>query len=131
MSIKKIHVLLVEDTVIAGIAGSAVLEDLGCEVTLVSTGRQAIEKTQQAPQPYDLILMDLGLPDVDALTVTENILANYKLHKKTPPPIIALTAYAQESLQADCMKAGMVDFLAKPLTKDIAQTILNKVLGHE
>ena len=71
--------------------------------------------------------MDLGLPDVDALTVTENILANYKQHKKTPPPIIALTAYAQESLQVDCIKAGMSDFLAKPLTKDIAQNLIKKL----
>ncbi len=130
MSTKKIHVLIVEDAVIAGVAESTVLENLGCKVTLASTGREAIEKTQHAP-PYDLILMDLGLPDVDALTVTENILAHYKQHKKTPPPITALTAYAQESIQAECMKAGMSDFLAKPLTEAVARRILDKVWVHE
>lgn len=123
MSTKRIHILLVEDAAIAGLAASALLEELGCEVTLADTGRKAIEKTQQG-ESYDLILMDLGLPDVDALTVTENILANYKQHKKTPPPMIALTAYAHDSLQTECAKAGMLDFLAKPLTKDIAQKLL-------
>lgn len=127
MSTKKVHILLVEDAVIAGVAESTVLEELGCEVTLAVTGREAIEKTQQA-QAYDLILMDLGLPDVDALTVTENILAHYAQHKKNPPPIVALTAYAQESLHTECIKAGMSDFLAKPLTETIARALLDKVL---
>lgn len=125
MSAINIHVLLVEDTVVAQIAQAALLEDLGCTVTLASTGREAIEKTQQG-QNYDIIFMDLGLPDVDALTVTENILANYETHRKTPPPIIALTAHAYESLKSQCLSAGMSDFLAKPLTPDVAQAMLEK-----
>ena len=125
MSTRKAHILLVEDAVVAGIAESTVLEHLGCSVTLASTGREAIKKTEHA-QHYDLILMDLGLPDVDALTVTENILANYEQHDETPPPIIALTAYAYDSLNAQCRQAGMSDFLAKPLTEDVARTLLKK-----
>lgn len=125
MSTKEIHVLLVEDAVIAQIAQTNVLEDLGCRVTLASTGKEAIAKTLQA-QHYDLIFLDLGLPDVDALTVTENILANYKCLQKTPPPIIALTAHAHENFHQQCLQAGMSTFLAKPLTAELARTLLEK-----
>ena len=121
----RMRILIVEDVLVAQIAEATVLENLGYDVTVASTGREAIEKTRQA-EDYNLILLDLGLPDVDALTVTENILANYKQHQKTPPAIIALTAYAEESFRAECMKAGMSDFLAKPLTEDIARTLLEK-----
>ena len=124
------RILVVEDVVIAQIAEATVLENLGYDVTVASTGREAIEKTAEA-QDYNLIFMDLGLPDVDALTVTENILANYKQHNRTPPAIIALTAYAHASLQAECLKAGMSDFLAKPLTEEIARTLLTKYSRHE
>lgn len=125
MDIHLKRILVVEDTIVAQIAETNVLEELNCLVTLANTGREAIEKTNQA-QDYDLILMDLGLPDVDSLTVTENILANYARHKKSPPPIIALTAHDCTSLQAHCMNAGMADFLAKPLTKDVAKMLLEK-----
>ncbi len=119
------RILVVEDVLVAQIAEVTVLENLGYDVTVTSTGREAIEKTNQA-QAYDVILLDLGLPDVDALTVTENILANYKLHYKTPPAIIALTAYTEEGFRAECMKAGMSDFLAKPLTEKVARALLEK-----
>lgn len=119
------RILVVEDALIAQLAEATVLENLGYDVAVASTGREAIDKTNQA-QAYDVILLDLGLPDVDALTVTESILANYQLHYKTPPAIIALTAYAEESFRAECMRAGMSDFLAKPLTEDIARSLLEK-----
>lgn len=120
------RILVVEDAVIAQIAESAVLENLGYDVTVASTGREALQKTSQA-QDYEVILLDLGLPDIDALTVTENILANYKQHHKTPPAIIALTAYAEENFRAECLKAGMSDFLAKPLTEEIARKLMTLV----
>lgn len=119
------HILLIEDALIASVAESAVLEELGCTITLAFTGREAIEKTLQA-QDYMLILMDLGLPDLDALTVTESIVINYARHNKTPPPIVALTAHAYESLHVQCMEAGMSDFLAKPLTTAMARALLEK-----
>jgi two-component system aerobic respiration control sensor histidine kinase ArcB len=125
MDIHLKRILVVEDTLIAQIAETNVLEELNCLVTLANTGREAIDKTNQG-QDYDLILMDLGLPDVDSLTVTENIIANYARHKKSPPPIIALTAHDCTSLKTHCMNAGMSDFLAKPLTKDVAKMLLEK-----
>lgn len=120
-----LRVLVIEDTLVAQIAEAMVLENLGCQVDLANTGREAIAKTSQAPN-YDLIFLDLGLPDVDALTVTENILRNYTQQAKNAPPIVALTAHAYASLQEECAKAGMSDFLAKPLTDDIARTLLER-----
>jgi CheY-like chemotaxis protein len=119
------RILVIEDTIIAQIAEATMLENLGCKVDVANTGKEAIEKTNQA-QEYDVIFLDLGLPDVDALTVTENILTNYANKTKSAPPIIALTAHAYDSLRKECLKAGMSDFLAKPLTEDIARALLVK-----
>lgn len=124
---KQPHVLVIEDTVIAQVAESAVLEELGCSVTLATTGKEAIQKTEHTPH-YDIILLDLGLPDIDALTVMENITISYQKANKKSPPVIALTAYADKSLHAQCTKAGMVDFLAKPLTPAMARHLLQKYL---
>lgn len=121
------HVFLVEDAVIAQVAEAAVFEELGCKVTLASTGREAIQQTREAPD-YDLILLDLGLPDVDPLTVMESIFTHYDQLNKKPPPVIALTAFADKSFQAQCIQAGMTDFLAKPLTPALARTVLRKYL---
>ena len=125
MSIYSMRILVVEDTIIAQIAEATMLENLGCNVEVANTGREAIEKTSQA-QDYDMIFLDLGLPDVDALTVTENIQTNYTKKAKQAPPIIALTAHAYDSLREECLKAGMSNFLAKPLTEDVAHTLLEQ-----
>lgn len=117
------RILVIEDAIVAQMAEVMLLESLGCDVETASTGREAIIKTHQA-QDYDLIFLDLGLPDIDALTVTEAIRTNYAKQAKKAPPIIALTAHAYESLQEECQRAGMSDFLAKPLTQDIAEKLL-------
>lgn len=125
MPISLMRILVVEDAVIAQIAEATVLESLDCHVDMANTGKEAIIKTNAAPD-YDLIFMDLGLPDVDALTVTEYISKNYEQQNKKTPPIVALTAHPYASLQEDCVKAGMSDFIAKPLTEDVARNLLEK-----
>ncbi len=125
MPIKSSRILVVEDTVIAQIAEANVLENLGYQVDMANGGYSAIEKTRNA-ENYDMIFLDLGLPDVDALTVTENILENYHQKGITAPPILALTAHAYNSLREECLRAGMSDFLAKPLTEEMAKAMLEK-----
>jgi CheY-like chemotaxis protein len=121
----KIHrVLLVEDSPIAQACAISLLESLGCHVSLAENGRSAIDIA--GADLFDLILMDLGLPDVDVLTVTETIQENNKNLNRITPPIIAITAYHDKNIEARCYEAGMQEFMMKPLTLSKAQSILER-----
>lgn len=117
-------VLVVEDSPIAQSSAVSLLESLGCHVRLAENGRQAINIARQAT--FDLILMDLGLPDVDVLTVLETIQAHYQEHKKIMPPVIAITAYHDNNIKARSFEAGMQAFMMKPLTLSKAKDILER-----
>lgn len=120
-------VLLVEDMPIAQKAAGLCLTAFGCTVDIAATGREALALFSQ--QRYTLILMDLGLPDMDGITVTDTIRRMEASEDKRPTPIIALTAHEAEDIRASCLEAGMNDFLIKPLTRAKAQAILEKY-GH-
>jgi two-component system, OmpR family, aerobic respiration control sensor histidine kinase ArcB len=115
-------VLLVEDIKVALIFATHILTALGCEVDTAETGMQAIEQVNK--NFYDLIFMDLGLPDTDGLAVTQ--LIREKKDEKSHIPIIALTAHDTEEDKEKCLKAQMEDFIAKPLTPEKAKYVLEK-----
>jgi CheY-like chemotaxis protein len=113
------NVLVVEDIDTAQVAALAILESLHCRVTLAGTGQQAIARATETP--FDAIFMDLGLPDVDVLTVTETIRQS---SHNSETPIIALTAFDDASIRQHCAQAGMTSFLVKPLTREKATEAL-------
>lgn len=119
---KKVHVLLVEDDPLIQKFTANLLRDSGCEVELAATGRGAIEK---ASADYDLILMDIGLPDIDGLTVTEEIRSLVKDRNKQPI-IVALTAHVSNKDREHCLKSGLDDFLKKPASYHDFQELLRK-----
>ena len=83
------------------------LEKLGAEADIAHNGRQAIEMVQQTH--YDLILMDVQMPELDGLEVARRLQRD-----GIEVPIIALTANATLDSRQECLRAGMVDFLSKP-----------------
>lgn len=105
---QKLSVLLVEDIPLIQKFSIDMLETLGCDVTIANNATQAIEFSQK---PFDLILMDIGLPDENGLQVIR-VFRESLLHKKTP--IIALTAHATTQVRRDCLAAGVNEFVAKP-----------------
>lgn len=122
MSEKHPKILVVEDIKIAQKLAGMILHQLNCEVDTADNGVQAIECYNK--QTYDLIFMDLGLPDMDGLTVTETI---RKLESKPQhTPIVALTAHDDADVKKACLEHGMDDFLAKPLTPQAASSILQR-----
>lgn len=121
-----ISVLAVEDVPVAQTSIVSLLEHLGCEVTVAGTGNEGIDATKN--KLFDLIFMDIGLPDLDVLTVTEAIQKNYQALTQTVPVIVALTAHGSENIKTQCFKAGMQDFLVKPLTLDTAKVVLEKYI---
>lgn len=112
------NVLVVEDVDIAQVAAITTLESIGCKVDIAENGQSAILKALS--NQYDAIFMDLGLPDIDVLTVTENI----RQHSPNVQ-IFALTAHSDTNIEQQCIKAGMSKFLVKPLTPAMAKEVLS------
>lgn len=104
------HILLVEDNEINQEVASDILQDLGLVVDIADNGAEAVAMTGQTR--YDLILMDMPMPEMDGLEATRRIRAQENVR---PVPIIAITANAFEEDRERCEAAGMNDFVAKPV----------------
>ncbi len=122
MTTQQYKVLLVEDIKVALRFATHILSTLGCKVDAAETGTQAMKKMNE--NSYDLIFMDLGLPDMDGLAVTQWI--RQRNDGKSRTPIVALTAHDTPEDRESCFKAKMEDFIIKPLTIEKAKYILEK-----
>jgi len=106
MSIRKIHVLLVEDDEISAQAARTMLERLGCLVDTASTGGEAIELFGKTT--YDLLLMDWQMPQMDGLETTARL---RRMPQGRVTPIVGTTASMS---RLECLAAGMNDVMPKP-----------------
>ncbi len=107
-----LRILLAEDNVINQKVAGRLLEKLGYQPDIVANGLEVLEALER--QPYDVILMDLQMPEMDGLQASEAI--NEKWPDKTRrPTIIALTANAMKEDRDRSLKAGMDDYLSKPI----------------
>ncbi len=112
-------ILLVEDVKINSEMLQRRLVRKGYEVVPAFDGREAIDKTIE--EKPDLVLMDLGLPEIDGYDATKAIREKPEFANL---PIIALTAYAQESDRARAIDVGCTDFETKPI---VIKTLLAKI----
>lgn len=117
----KFHVLLVEDDNVCITLCRKFLVKYGCQVTVVTDGLNAIDTVRN--QKFDLVLMDIVMPNLDGATATHFI----RLFD-TLTPIIAMTANIQEQDLVTYLQNGMSDILAKPFLKDDLYAILTKHL---
>ena len=104
---KKARVLVVEDNEVNQLLMKTLLEKKGSDVSLVSNGKQAIEKA--TAKKYDLIFMDISMPEMDGYQASR-----YLRKSRLRTPIIALTAHAFQETQEKCRAAGMNGFISKP-----------------
>jgi signal transduction histidine kinase/CheY-like chemotaxis protein len=114
------YVLVAEDNRVNQELARRLLEKLGCRVDLANNGREAIEMA--CSLSYDLIFMDCLMPEVDGLEATTEI---RRLETNgTRHPIVALTANARSEDRELCLKAGMDDYLSKPVrAEDLARMV--------
>ena len=119
-------VLIVEDMPVAAKIAGMYFEDANIDAEWVKTGQEAIEK---AENNYDLILLDIGLPDVDGFTVAETIRAHHELTGAAMTPIVALSAHDELGGQDGDESIGMDAYLIKPLTAEKFDTIL-QLMNH-
>ena len=113
-------VMLVDDNQTNLLLGSMILESMGLEVTSVDGGGAAIVKAKQ--QQFDLVLMDISMPEIDGLEATRQIRA---FASRDLLPIIALTAHIDDEEKTACFDIGMNDYLTKP----VIRKQLNKTLA--
>ncbi len=117
------RVLLVDDDVRNIYAMSAVLDELGLEVSTARDGFEALAAF--AEQTFDLILMDMAMPNMDGYTATRLL----KQEKGCTVPIIALTAHAMKGDREKCLAAGTDDYLAKPVARQDLMVLLERWLA--
>jgi two-component system, sensor histidine kinase and response regulator len=108
------RILLTEDNAINQQIAVELLEGAGAKVTIANTGREAVEALLGGahPPPYDVVLMDLQMPEMDGYQATARIRADSRFASL---PIIAMTAHATLEERAACIAAGMNDHISKPI----------------
>ncbi len=117
------RVLVVDDNLINLRVAAGLLERLGQTVVTASSGQEALDVL--AREPFDLVLMDLQMPEPDGLEVTRRLRA---LERTRTLPIVALTASALASELAECLTAGMNETLTKPVQLASLRDVLGRFL---
>lgn len=126
VSTKRLKVLLVEDNILNQRLATRVLENLGFEPDLAANGKIATEKVAQ--NTYDVILMDLQMPEMDGYQATQYI----RNELKSKVPIIAMTAHSLVGERDKCLTIGMDDYLPKPFAPaDLFTKITSLATAHE
>jgi signal transduction histidine kinase/CheY-like chemotaxis protein/HPt (histidine-containing phosphotransfer) domain-containing protein len=108
------RVLVVEDHAVNREIAVVMLSRLGCEVSVAGNGREAVRHC--ATRPFDLVFMDIQMPDMDGIEATRVIRMGETGRAQSPVPIIALTANALGADRQAALAAGMDDYLVKPVT---------------
>jgi CheY-like chemotaxis protein len=119
-----LKVLLAEDNEVNQRIALAMLKRLGHRAVLVGNGLAAVEQT--AREPFDVVLMDVQMPEMSGLEASTAIRRRER-HTGGALPIIALTAHAMEGDRDRCLASGMTGYLSKPLTLEALKTTLDQV----
>ncbi|RLB03410.1 MAG: hypothetical protein DRG55_00355 [Deltaproteobacteria bacterium] len=126
---KPLKVLLAEDNPVNQKLALKLLERQGWKVTVASDGREAVERAKE--EDFDLILMDVQMPEMDGLEATRAI-REWERDKGRHTPIVALTAHAFEEDRRRCLEAGMDAYLSKPIkVQELFKTIEALLSDHE
>ncbi|EKG9094351.1 aerobic respiration two-component sensor histidine kinase ArcB [Escherichia coli] len=121
MPLPALNVLLVEDIELNVIVARSVLEKLGNSVDVAMTGKAALEMFK--PVEYDLVLLDIQLPDMTGLDISRELTKRYP--REDLPPLVALTANVLKDKQ-EYLNAGMDDVLSKPLSVPALTAMIKK-----
>ena len=117
-----LRLLVVEDNVMNQQVACELLTGVGAQVNVAGNGRLGVEASISADPPYDVVLMDVQMPEMDGYTATAEIRRHARLRSM---PIIAMTANAMASDKEACLAAGMNDHIGKPIDLDnLVATIL-------
>jgi CheY-like chemotaxis protein len=121
-----LRILLAEDNLVNQRVASLILQGMGYEVSVAVHGAVALQMLREAGQshPFDVVLMDVQMPEMDGLEATRRIRA--ELPAQLQPQIVAMTANAMEGDRESCLAAGMDDYLSKPIKPVALATALEQ-----
>ncbi len=108
-----LRILVAEDNAVNQRVAKLILAKLGYTADMVGNGIEALAALSE--QQYDVVLMDVQMPELDGLETTRRIISTYGVER---PRIVAMTANAMESDREECFAAGMDDYVAKPIRPD-------------
>ena len=124
-----VRVLLAEDNDINALLTETMLSNCGCTTTRVHDGRAAVAtvlKALEDGEPYDMVLMDLHMPEIDGIAATSQIREMCLERGSKVPVIVAVTANAFAEDRDRCLAAGMDDYLAKPFDRSELVEMVNR-----
>jgi CheY-like chemotaxis protein/HPt (histidine-containing phosphotransfer) domain-containing protein len=122
----KARILLAEDNITNQQVALGILKKLGLTADAVANGREAIEALRMLP--YDLVLMDVQMPELDGLEATRQIRNPLSQVNNPRIPVIAMTAHAMQGDKNKCLEAGMNDYVTKPVNPQTLAGVLEKWL---
>ena len=122
-----LRILLAEDNVVNQKLAMRILQQMGYRADLASNGIEAIESVER--QPYDIVLMDVQMPEMDGLEASRQITRRWPATQR--PRIVAMTANAMQGDRELCLAAGMDDYLTKPIRVDQLVEALQGVAARQ
>jgi CheY-like chemotaxis protein/HPt (histidine-containing phosphotransfer) domain-containing protein len=117
-----LHILLAEDVAVNQKLALQLLHKMGYRADVAGNGLEVLDALRR--QPYDVVLMDIQMPELDGLETTRIICREWPVHAR--PRIIAMTANAMQEDRAACLAAGMDEYLAKPIRVPELQAALER-----
>jgi len=123
-----LSILLAEDTAMNVRVATAALGRQGHRVTVAATGRQALDLLQK--QPFDLVLMDVEMPEMNGLEATSRIREGEAGEENRTIPVIALTAHALQEHRERCLAAGMDAYVSKPVNFPELHTAMARCMAN-
>jgi PAS domain S-box-containing protein len=120
---KPLHILLAEDNVVNQKVALRTLDRLGYRADVAANGLEVLDAVRR--QSYDIILMDVQMPEMDGLETTRRLVASYPAERR--PRIIAMTANAMRGDRERCLEAGMDDYVSKPVRVEELIAALDRI----
>ncbi|MDP2216877.1 MAG: PAS domain S-box protein [Methanolobus sp.] len=125
--IKNVRILLAEDNIVNQKVAQSMLKKLGLRVDTVANGAEALKALEMIP--YDLVLMDVQMPEMDGLEATRLIREPGSAVLDQEIPIIAMTAHAMKGDREQFIGSGMDDYISKPVSMETLKRVLDKWLA--
>lgn len=125
---QRLRILATDDVPVNRELVRTILEKRGHKVTVAENGQEALDAWRNGS--FDLLLMDIQMPEMDGLTATR-IIREEELQRGGHVPVIAMTAYAMAGDRERCLQAGMDDYVAKPVNPSELMTVISRFCGVE
>jgi signal transduction histidine kinase/CheY-like chemotaxis protein/ligand-binding sensor domain-containing protein len=120
-----LRILMAEDNPVNQRLALRLLKKMGHQVTVTQTGKEALDALRS--EKFDLVLMDVQMPEMDGFEATREIRKNEQ-DRQEHLPVIAMTAHAMNGDHERCLKAGMDDYLAKPINREELRQVIERVM---